>query len=162
MSGIQDVLKKNLVKERKTKEKEVPLMDILHILATSIADKVTSDGRNMIDSEDEKEINEETEEVIDNLVSETLSSVFGKGDGDDDSSGGNDLKGSDIESESSSRTSNNERELTDDGKGNKEERSLKTTQEDDKPETRKHKSKNTEQATDEQEDGKKSGKEKCK
>ncbi|XP_019850715.1 PREDICTED: protein OS-9-like isoform X2 [Amphimedon queenslandica] len=168
MSGVQDALKKNLVKERKTKEKEVPLMDIFQLLANSIADKVTSNGRNTIDSEDEEGLNKETEEIIDNLVSETLSSVFGRGDSDaeKDSSSDNSWKGSDAESKSSaSRTSNKQRELTVGGKGEKEERSLKRAQEDDdeSPENRKHKSKpNIEQATNQGEDGKKSKKEKFK
>ena len=76
-SDVKDVLQKNLVKERKTKEKEIPLMDVLHSLATSIADKVTSERGDLMSNGDEKEIDKETEEMIDSLVSETLSNVFG-------------------------------------------------------------------------------------
>ena len=76
-SDVKDALQKNLVKERKTKEKEIPLMDVLHSLATSIADKVTSERGDLMSNGDEKEIDKETEEMIDNLVSETLSNVFG-------------------------------------------------------------------------------------
>ena len=76
-SDVKDVLQKNLIKKRKTKEKEIPLMDVLHSLATSIADKVTSERGDLMSSGDEKEIDKETEEMIDSLVSETLSNVFG-------------------------------------------------------------------------------------